>query len=240
VNYRIAEPLSAFARYSKGGRANADKILFTPVVSSTDGSVASDADKYDAVRQLEGGFKFRQARATLNATAFLVTAADHNVLNGSANRTNRTYRAYGLELEGSLRRGAFSVTGGATYTKAKITQDFLDPTLNGMEPRHQPAWTFEATPQFETKRLTVGANIVTITGSYAQDTDLLKMPGFTVVNAFAQVRPLPRVELMVNANNLFNTIGFFEISQSTVPTNGIGWGRAINGRTVSASLRYDF
>jgi hypothetical protein len=45
---------------------------------------------------------------------------------------------------------------------------------------------------------------------------------------------------MVNANNLFDTIGFFEISQSTVPVNGVGTGRAINGRTVSASLRYDF
>jgi hypothetical protein len=45
---------------------------------------------------------------------------------------------------------------------------------------------------------------------------------------------------MVNANNLFDKVGFFEISQSTVPANGIGSGRAINGRTVSASLRYDF
>ncbi|HEX7871424.1 MAG TPA: TonB-dependent receptor [Sphingobium sp.] len=240
INYRIAEPLSVFARYSRGGRANADKILFTPVVSTTDGSVASNSDTYDEVRQLEGGMKLRTSHATLNATAFLAHADDHNVLNGSANQTIRTYRAYGLELEGSYRHGIFAITGGATYTKAKITADKLDATLTGKEPRHQPAWTFEATPQIETRQATVGANIVTITSSYAQDSNLLKMPGFTVVNAFVQFRPAERVQLMVNANNLFNAIGLFEISQSTVPTNGIGSGRAINGRTASASLRYNF
>jgi len=240
INYRVAEPFSVFARYSRGARANADKILFTPVVSTTDGSVANANDKYDEVRQLEGGFKFRKPNFTLNATAFRAIADDHNVLNGSATRTNRSYSAYGLELESSFRSGAFSIAAGATYTKAKITEDKLDPTLNGKQPRHQPAWTFSATPQYETKLFTVGANVVTITSSYAQDTNLLKMPGFTTVAAFLQVRPVDRVQLSVNASNLFNTIGFFEISQSTVPTNGIAWGRAINGRTVSASLKYSF
>lgn len=240
VNYRIAEQLSAFARYSRGGRANADKILFTPIVSTTTGAVANSSDKHDEVRQLEGGFKFRSSNATLNGTAFLAHADDHNVLNGSANRTFRTYQAYGLELEGNLRQGPFSVTAGATYTKAKITEDMLDPTLTGKEPRHQPAWTLQATPQYESERLTVGANVVAITSSYAQDSNLLKMPGFTVVNAFVQIRPIDRVQMMVNANNLFDKIGFFEISQSTVPANGVGTGRAINGRTISASLRYDF
>jgi outer membrane receptor protein involved in Fe transport len=240
INYRVAEPFSIFARYSRGARANADKILFTPVVSSTDGTVANPNDKYDEVRQLEGGFKFRKANFTLNATAFRATADDHNVLNGSATRTNRSYSAYGLELESSFRHGPFSIIAGATYTKAKITEDKLDPTLNGKEPRHQPAWTFSATPQYETKLFSLGANIVTITGSYAQDTNLLRMSGFTTVAAFLQVRPIDRVQLSVNANNLFDTIGFFEISQSTVPTNGIAWGRAINGRTVSASLKYSF
>ena len=240
VNYRVAEPFSLFARYSKGGRANADKILFTPVVSTTAGDVANADDKYDAVTQLEGGLKFRKGGAMFNATAFLATADDHNVLNGSANQTIRSYRAHGVELEGGLRTGPFSITAGATYTKAKLTDDKLDPTLIGKEPRHQPAWTFVATPQFETKTFTIGANIVGMTSSYAQDSNQLRMPGFTVVNGFVQFRPLPKVQLMVNATNLFDKIGFFEISQSTMPANGIGTGRAIHGRTVSGSVRYDF
>lgn len=240
INYRVAEPFSLFARYSRGARANADKILFTPAVSAVDGSVPDASDKYDEVRQLEGGFKFRKAGATLNVTAFRATADDHNVLNGAATATIRAYRAYGVEMEGGLRHGPFSIVASATYTKAKITEDKLDATLTGKEPRHQPAWTFQATPQVELKSLTFGANVVTITSSYAQDSNLLKMPGFTVVNPFIQFRPVERVQLSLNANNLFDTVGFFEINQAEVPANGIGWGRAINGRTVSASVRFDF
>lgn len=240
VNWRVAEPFSLFARYSKGGRANADKILFTPVVSATDGSIADSSDEYDAVTQLEGGFKFRKSGFTLNATAFIAHADDHNVLNGSANQTIRRYRAEGLELEGGIHRGGFSLTAGATYTKAKITKDKLDATLTGKEPRHQPAWTFEATPQYETKAFTVGANVVGLTSSYAQDSNQLKMPGFTIVNAFLQFRPIDRVQLMLNANNLFDKIGFFEITQATVPPNGLASGRTVHGRTISASARFDF
>ena len=238
VNYRVAEPFSVFGRYSRGARANADKILFTPAVSTTDGSVPNDSDTFDEVKQLEGGFKFRQPGVTLNVTAFRADADDHNVLNGAATRTIRSYRASGVEMEGSLRHGPFGVTAGATYTTAKITEDKLDPTLTGKEPRHQPSWTLEATPQYDTRNFTLGANVVTITDSYAQDNNLLVMPGFTTVNAFVQFRPIDRVQLMVNASNLFDTIGFFEISQGTVPANGIGWARSINGRRVSASLRF--
>ncbi|MHA6718372.1 TonB-dependent receptor domain-containing protein [Sphingomonas sp. RS6] len=240
INYRVAEPFSVFARYSHGARANADKILFTPAVSAVDGSVPDGSDKYDGVNQLEGGFKFRKPWATLNVTAFRATADDHNVLNGSANQTIRTYRAHGVEMEGSVRHGVFSLTAGATYTKAKISEDKLDPTLTGKEPRHQPTWTLVATPQIDLPQATIGANIVTITSSYAQDTNLLRMPGFTTVGAFAVIRPIRNVELMVNASNLFDTIGLFEISQSSVPASGLGWGRGVHGRTVSASARYNF
>lgn len=240
VNFRVAEPFSVFARYSRGGRANADKILFTPAVDTTTGGVPNPADRYDQVRQLEGGFKFRKDGATFNATAFRADADDHNVLNGAATRTVRSYRAYGVELEGGYRYGPFALAAGATYTTAKITDDQLDPTLNDKEPRHQPKWTLQATPQFELRNFTLGASIVSLTGSYAQDSNLLRMPGFTTVNAFVQIAATDRLQLMVNASNLFDTTGIFEISQSTIPSNTIGWARALNGRTVSASLRYTF
>lgn len=240
INYRMAEPISFFARYSKGARANADKILFTPLVSSTTGNVADIHEKVDHVTQLEGGLKFRKSGINFNATAFLVTADDHNVLNGSANRTDRTYRASGLELEGSVKRGVFSLQAGATYTKAKITIDKLDPSLTGKEPRHQPTWTFTAMPMVDLGKFALGGSIVTITGSYAQDSNLLRMHGFTTVAAFAQYRPVERVSVTINANNLFNTMGIFEVNQASVPANGIGFARAVDGRTVSASLRFDF
>ncbi|WP_448661291.1 TonB-dependent receptor domain-containing protein [Sphingomonas sp. CJ20] len=240
INYRIAEPLAFFGRYSRGGRMNADKILFTSAIDFTTGHLSDSRQAYDAVSQLEGGFKFRKNGITLNATGFLAHADDHNQLNGTATQTYRKYRTYGLEVEGGIRRGPFSMTAGATYTKAKITRDYFDATLTGKEPRHQPAWTLQATPQVDTKYATVGASVVTITSSYAQDINKLKLPGFTTVGAFVIFHPIDRIDVAITAQNLFNTKGFLDISQGDMPANGIGWARSVQGRTVAGSVRFNF
>lgn len=239
INFRISEPLAVFARYSRGARANADKILFSSKVDNNNGSLPDPGDGYDIVTQTEGGLKFRQSGITFNVTAFLANTEDTNVQAG-ATTTDRNYRAYGAEVEAGYQHGPFGITGGLTYTHAEIVNDRLNAAVAGMVPRHQPKFIFEATPQYETRRFTVGAYVVGTTGSYAQDINQLKMPGYTLVNPFVQFRPVDRVQLMVNANNVFDTLGLIEISQTSVPANGVGWGRAANGRTVTASLRLDF
>lgn len=239
VNYRVAEAFSVFARYSKGARAAADKVLFTPTVDPLTGNVARD-DRQDDVIQYEGGFKFRKNGIAINATAFHVEAEDQNVLNGAANATNRVYEAEGVELEGTFTRGVFNLMLAATYTQAKIIEDRLNPALTGKEPRHQPDWVFVAVPQVDLGKFAAGANIVTITSSYAQDSNLLRMPGFTTVGAFAEFDPAKNLRLTISAQNLFNTLGIFEVNQASVPANGIGFARAANGRTVQASLRLSF
>jgi outer membrane receptor protein involved in Fe transport len=239
VNFRVSEPLALFARYSRGARANADKILFSSKIDNTDGSLPDSGDGYDIVTQTEGGLKFRKSGITFNVTAFLANTEDTNVQAGAVT-TDRNYRAYGAEFEAGYQHGPFAIAAGLTYTHAEIVNDRLNTAVAGMVPRHQPKFIFEATPQYVTRTFTVGANVVGTTGSYAQDINLLKMPGYTVVNPFVQFRPVERVQLMLNANNVFDTLGLIEISQTTVPTNGVGWGRAANGSTITASLRYDF
>lgn len=239
INYRVAETLALFARYSRGGRVNADKILFTNAITAT-GDIIEDRQAYDAVKQLEGGLKFRQNGITFNATGFLAYADDHNLLNGSVTWTYRKYRTYGLEMEGGIRRGPFSLAAGATYTKAKITKDFFDPTQTGKQPRHQPAWTLQATPQVDTRYATVGASVVTITSSYSQDINQLKMPGFTTVGGFVILHPAKAIDVALTGTNLFNAKGFLDISQASMPTTGIGWARSVQGRTLAASVRLNF
>ncbi|MDT8758908.1 TonB-dependent receptor [Sphingomonas psychrotolerans] len=239
VNFRIAEPLAIFARYSRGARANADKILYTSAVSTTSGALVHAEDGYDVVKQAEVGVKYRQSGVTLNLTGFLAQTHDTNLQSGGV-LLQRTYRAYGAEFEGGIRKGPFSLTAGATYTHAEIKKDELNATVNGMTPRHQPKLIYNVIPQVDAGPFTVGANISGATESYAQDINQLKMPGYTLVDAFLQFRPTDRVQLMLNANNLFNKTAFYEIQQNAVPANGIGWGRAANGRTVSASARFDF
>jgi outer membrane receptor protein involved in Fe transport len=87
---------------------------------------------------------------------------------------------------------------------------------------------------------TVGANVVGTGSSYAQDNNLLKLPAFTQVNAFLSVRPTERVQLSLNANNLFNTTGFTEAEEDSIPANGIIRARSISGRSVSAAIKFDF
>ena len=139
-----------------------------------------------------------------------------------------------------MRSGIFSVTAGGTYTSAKIAGDATHPLLVGNTPRHQASFIFEATPQIDTKYVNVGANFIGTTSSYSQDVNSLKLPGYVLVNAFVQVRPIERVQLMLNVNNVFDKLAFAEITQGTIPSGGIVLGRAYNGRTVSATARYSF
>ena len=44
------------------------------------------------------------------------------------------------------------------------------------------------------------------------------MPGFTVVSAFAALRPAQGITVSVYAHNLFNKLGIFEVNQAAVPT----------------------
>ena len=240
ANYRLAEDLAIFARYSRGGRANADRLLFGPAVSTVDGHLVSSDAAVDMVDQAEGGVKYRSGGLALYATGFWARTEEQNFEATTQTFFNRKYRAYGLELEGSYRTGGFSLTAGGTWTKAKIVSDVLNPSVVGNRPRRQAEFVFQATPQYDFGPVTVGANFVGTTSSYTQDSNQLKLPGYTTVNGFLQYRPIERVQLSFNANNLFNVKGFTEAEDASIPTNGIVRARSINGRTISAAVRVSF
>ncbi|AAK24963.1 TonB-dependent receptor domain-containing protein [Caulobacter vibrioides] len=239
VNYRVAEPFAVFARYSRGARAGADKLLFSTKVSTTDGRLINKSDGYDIVKQFEAGFKYRAPNFTVNVTAFSADTEDTNVQAGAIT-TDRTYKAYGVEAEGTYRHGPFSVRGGVTYTDAELVNDKLNAAVAGKVPRRQPDFIYQATPQLDLGQVTIGANIIGTTESWVQDNNLMKMPGYTLVGAFAQYRVTDKLQLMLNAENLFDKVAIIEITTPSVPANGIGLGRAANGRTVSMSARMHF
>ncbi len=247
ANFRVSEPLAVFARYSRGGRAAADRILSTPTINTTTGKLSDSGDGFDIVKQTELGLKFRQSGITVNVTGFSATTGERNLQLNSApdgsvqlQRIVRTYSAKGVELEGAIRRGMFSLSAGATYTSAKIASDVSNPGFVGNRPRHQASFMFEATPQIDVKYGTFGINVIGTTGSYAQDTNQLKLPGYTLANLFLQVRPVERVQVMLNVNNLFDTVAIAETTQATIPADGIILGHAMTGRTISTSLRLSF
>lgn len=237
INLRVSEPFAVFARYSRGARANADRLLFGPQVSPVDGSLTNRDAAIDYVRQAEAGLKYRHDGLTANLTGFWAGTEEQNFEATRQTFIDRKYRAYGLELDGGYGYGPFDLTVGATYTDAKVTEDALSPQSVGRTPRRQAALIFQATPQVTVDRFSVGANVVGTTSSYAQDVGDLRLPGFTQVNGFAQWRWTDRLLLSLNANNVFDVRGFTEAEDGSIPANGIVRARSINGRTTSLSLR---
>jgi outer membrane receptor protein involved in Fe transport len=247
VNYRIAEPVSVFVRYSRGARANAERILGAGSLNPATGNLIDPSTAYSPVKQAEGGVKFRKGGLTAYATAFWASTSERNYQIGADNAgqvvvipINRTYSAKGVEFESELRRGPFSLAVGATWTRAKIAKDRTDPTLNGNCPRHIPELSFQARPQVELDKVTFGAVINGTTSSFAQDTNILKQPGYVLVSPFLQVRPVERVQLSLNAFNLFDKLAIVQLASAVIPAGGLTNAQVMNGRTVTAALRLSF
>jgi outer membrane receptor protein involved in Fe transport len=193
----------------------------------------------DFVQQAEVGAKYQSGGLSLYGTGFWARTEEQNYEATTQTSSANTYRAYGLELEGAYRTGGFSLAASGTYTNAKIVKS-LDATVIGNKPRRQADFIYRLTPSYTMDMVTVGASVIGTTASYTQDSNQLKLPAFTQVNTFVSVRPLERVQVSVNANNLFDTKGFTEAEEGSIPATGIVRARSINGRTVSASLKLDF
>lgn len=247
VNYRIAEPVSIFARYSRGGRAAAERVFFSPQHDPASGGLTDPSLAYGRVKQAEAGVKLRHNGISVFLTGFWASTSESGFqigadATGAATVINfsRSYSAKGLELESEIHRGPFSLSVGATYAKSKIDRDTTDATLNGNRPRHQPSLFFSARPQFEQGIVTVGTTINGTTSSFAQDSNILKQPGYVIFNPFLFVRPVPRVELGLIAYNVFDKLAFVNISSAAIPASGVVNAQTLNGRTVTGSLRFSF
>ncbi|AJP71731.1 TonB-dependent receptor domain-containing protein [Sphingomonas hengshuiensis] len=238
ANYRIAEPLSTFVRYSRGGRANADRLVRGGFVNPATGSLFDMSNAVDMVRQLEGGVKFRKAGLSAQITGFWAEANDSNVLLGA--RFTRLYQAKGVEFEGAFQRGWFSLTTGATYTKAEIKTDSLTPANVGKKPGRQADLIFQAMPQVAFGKVAAGAVFVGTTGSYTDVSNRLRLPGYVTTDLFAEYRLTDRLAVSLNANNVFDKLAIASANDGTIPASGIVQARVLNGRTISGSIRFDF
>ncbi len=255
ANFKLSDEFAVFGRYSRGGRANADRILLNPNnISIASGNLLNNDVAVDFVNQAELGVKYRSGGAQLYATLFRATTEEENFEATTQRVFSRAYKATGLEVEGSYSTGPFSLSASGTYTDAEITRDAVVPDNVGSVPRRQAKFVYQVTPQFEMDQFTLGLNLIGTTKSKANDegdngpittrdgirTNNLILPGFNQVNAFVVFRPMDNLQLSINANNLFNTEGFTESEEGSIPANGIIRARSINGRTVSASVKVNF
>jgi len=247
VNYRFAQSLSAFARYSRGGRATAENAIGTETLDPLAGRPFNPAILVSIVKQAEAGVKYRKGGLSLFMTGFWASTDERNAqitadATGQAfvQQIKRTYSAKGLEFEGEWQRGPFTLVAGATWTSAKIDKDVLDPAFDGLTPRHIPDFAFFARPSAEFGKVTFGAAINGTTESFAQDTNQLIQPGYVIVSPFVQYRPAAGLTVAVNAFNVFDRLALVSVQAPTIPASGLTNAQVMNGRTVTASLRYSF
>lgn len=237
ANYQYSRDWAVFGRVSKGGRANADRLLFGKV--NADGSVAAE-DAVDMVTQYEFGSKSRHGNLNLFATVFFAETDEQNFEATTQQFFDRVYKAKGIELESSYRIGDIDLRGSVTWTDAEISKDALNPDVVGNTPRRQADFIYNLMARYTMDNAQVGISLVGTSGAYAQDNNDLKFSGYTQVNAFASYQLAKNLSLSIDINNLFDTIGITEAEQGSIPANGIITARTINGRTAALGLRYQF
>lgn len=240
ANYLVTDDLGVFARYSQGGRHTADRSLLSPAVSTVDGGLpGGDEGVIADVNQLELGVKYQANGLSLFATGFYAETSETNVEIAPLLLTDTDYEAYGIELEGAYSVGPFSLSAGATWTDSEIVNSLND-ALIGNTPRRQADFVYQATAQYDDGFFKVGGNIIGTTDSFTQDNNQLELPAYSQVNAFVAVRPVERVEVALNATNLFDNFGYTEAEEGAIPGNGLVRARSIAGRTIAASVRFEF
>jgi outer membrane receptor protein involved in Fe transport len=241
ANYTVSDTVSVFGRASRGGRANADRLLFGPAITPS-GDIASDDAAVDMVDQYEAGVRYRNGPVQVFATAFFAKTEETNYEATSQTFTDAEYEARGLEVEGFYRKGGFDFTGGVTWTNAEITADRLNPANIGNAPRRQADWVFQGTGAYTLGALRLGVNAVGTTEAYAQFDNRLVLPGYVIVNPFASYDLTESLALNLNVNNLFDVFAVTESEEGAITANAtnILRARTLNGRTASVTLRYTF
>ncbi|NOZ42363.1 MAG: TonB-dependent receptor [Alphaproteobacteria bacterium] len=237
ANYAFSDDLATFARYSRGARANADRLLFGK--ARQDGTV-SRQDAVDFVDQAEFGVKYRTDNLGIFATFFYAKTEEQNYEATTQKFFSRVFKSKGLELEAVYQLNGFNFRGSVTYTDAKINKDFLNPAVVGHTPRRQATFIYAFTPSYIYGRFTVGANVIGTSSAYTQDSNQLIMPGYAQVNPFLYVEIVDGLRAALNVNNLFNVIGLTEAEEGAIPANNVIRARSIAGRSITASLKYSF
>ena len=239
ANYKIDNGKAVYARVSRGGRANADRLLYSQFITS-EGKTMKGLEA-DMVTQIEAGFKYNTP-----TLAFTVTPYFSNVTEQNADITeNKIYligfQSFGAELESSLRFGNFVANAGAIFTKASIKSS-LDQTEVGNTPRRVPTLMYNFNPTYSIGKADFGLSFIGTTKVYSQNDNKITLPGYVYVNAFASYQIAKGLALSATVSNIFDTLGYTEAEGTSFVDNSTNYMRArpITGRLSKMSLTYSF
>lgn len=250
--YEVNSNTSAFVRVSRGGRFNADRLLYNNNNFTADGQLTAGGSylSVNYVTQQELGVKQRGSfgasgryHAEVTLYRAQVKESNYDFTAPSRNESpfiDAIYHSYGVEASAGVKAGNFGVDGYVVYTHAENAATKATPVA-------MPKFTWLVSPTYDAGVAAVGLSAsgqsnFLVSGGYTA-------PGRTFVNGFVKVRPAEALELSFNVNNLFNTLGYRANNGSIAVTGpaaglsanqGIFDNSAMLGRTMTAAIRYRF
>jgi outer membrane receptor protein involved in Fe transport len=122
----------------------------------------------------------------------------------------------------------------------------VNAALVGNRPQRQAKFIWALTPSIDIDRFRVSASWIGTSSSFANDANTLTQKGYSVVHLSGAVNLTEALEFSLNVNNLFDKAGITESANdgresllASAP-NTVTIGRSIQGRTMTANLRFKF
>lgn len=233
-NYELNKGMATFARFSHGESwKSPDRVVWDADIDS--GRAPYPVSKID---QFEAGVKYRTQGYSAFVTAFLAKTKEGAGFELTTQTVKEnSYKSQGIEAELAASFGDLRLTGGFTLTNAEITSG----ANTGKTPRRQANLVYQVSPSYVIGPVEVGGSLIGTTKSYAQDDNVVVLPGYATVNLFANYEVARNLTASLGVNNLFNTLGYTEAEgQGNLSENPLYIARAINGRSARVSLKYSF
>lgn len=239
ANYKMNDNMATYFRYSNGFRSPIEESYY-------DNASNLSALKPTVVNQFELGYKYQSKQYALFANAFYMDldniAFTDILLNGTSENKFAKARNYGLELEGQLTAGDFSLTVNATIQNPKF-YDFAGNGFdyNGNKVRRIPSFYGTIRPAYNlTKNLALYVEVNHFGKKYSDNANIFALPAFDVLNAGLSLK-VKQMRFALDASNLTNTIGLTEGNpRVTTAPGSIYYARPILGRFARLSAAINF
>lgn len=228
-NYDVTDDFAVFSRYSKG-------FLFPHFDDIREGR-----PNVDGVKQVEAGIKYSGEWMNLYATGFYnKNDAFNSVVGSTVPATAFTTRAYGVELDGSVFYGPFTLAFIGTLQDAEITDSTTASDI-GNKVLRQPDFQARLSPSYT---FALGSLEATLYGAatfvgdrFGDNANTVDLPSYRKLDLGILVNHSSGLFFQVHADNLNDSHGITEGDprNPTAPN-----GRPIFGRSVLFSIGFDF
>ncbi|MGA2777377.1 MAG: TonB-dependent receptor [Steroidobacteraceae bacterium] len=252
--YQFGSDTSVYARASRGGKANTDRNILSGY-TNPDGSLNQSGQNQavDIVLQQEVGIKHKGQilDGSYNFTAaYFQTSfgeSSYDLTKPAADRYfDDKYSAKGIELNGTLRFGGFTLYAQATFQNPTVDANEVGSspsTLVSGGTGYLPGGTakvmYAIVPSYTWGPVSGGFVVQGQSQENINGYPPYYSPANTFVDLFAMYRITDAVSVGVHANNLFNTLGLGGGGSVTTGPGVIG-ASAEPGRTVLADVTVKF